>query len=164
MSHKSLWAAIALLVVFSMIISACGGAATPAPAKPAAEPTAAPAAAEPTRQPPGKCAAVRDRPRREPVGWVPARSPFPPPMRTAPRRRSRPPQAQCDPTPVPASRARALWRRPGRRARRSRAGERGTTRAAGNGPPHCCATGDPRGQARGLAQGDAGDNCGRRIP
>ena len=51
MSRKSLWAAIALLVVLSMIISACGGGATPAPAKPAAEPTAAPAAAEPTKAP-----------------------------------------------------------------------------------------------------------------
>ena len=41
MSRKSLWAAIALLVVLSMIISACGGAATPAPAKPAASPAPA---------------------------------------------------------------------------------------------------------------------------
>ena len=51
MSRKHLWGALALLLVLSMVLTACGGAATPAPAKPAAEPTAAPAAAEPTKAP-----------------------------------------------------------------------------------------------------------------
>ena len=51
MSRKHLWGALAFLLVLSMVLTACGGAATPAPAKPAAEPTAAPAAAEPTKAP-----------------------------------------------------------------------------------------------------------------
>ncbi len=46
---------ITLLVLFSMVLAACGGAATPAPAPTAApaaaEPTAAPAAPEPTMAP-----------------------------------------------------------------------------------------------------------------
>ena len=51
MSRKHLWGALALLLVLSMVLTACGGAAPAAPAKPAAEPTAAPAAAEPTKAP-----------------------------------------------------------------------------------------------------------------
>ena len=51
MSRKHLWGALALLLVLSMILAACGGAAPAAPAQPAA-PTQAPAqAAAPTAAP-----------------------------------------------------------------------------------------------------------------
>ncbi len=54
MSRKQLWGALALILVFSMTLSACGGAATPAPAQPVqpAAATQAPAApAAPTAAP-----------------------------------------------------------------------------------------------------------------
>ena len=50
MSRKHLWGVLALLLVLSMVLTACGGQLRPRPLQPAAEPTAAPAAAEPTKR------------------------------------------------------------------------------------------------------------------
>ena len=65
---KNLFALVALLVLASLVLSACGGAAPAAPAAPTAapaapaEPTAAPAAAEPTAAPAAPAAAEAPKP------------------------------------------------------------------------------------------------------
>jgi peptide/nickel transport system substrate-binding protein len=65
-----------IVIVLAMVLSACGGAATPAPAPAKAEPTKAPAAVEPTKAPAAAPAATKaPEPTKAPAAAEPTKAP-----------------------------------------------------------------------------------------